>query len=103
VSAGRCSGCGFEDVSCRKVKTHVLTCSVYLALYRSDPDRCLSPEVAYVKFRSGDPDAVASAAEFSDRKLRGRIARLEERFVDADRARERQVARFSKSDFLADD
>lgn len=43
MARGRCSGCGYEDASAPKVARHVAGCSEYAALYRTDPESCLTP------------------------------------------------------------
>ena len=52
MSAGRCSGCGLEDRSCKKIGTHIHTCSSFLELFRSDPDKALEPEEEYRRYHA---------------------------------------------------
>lgn len=43
MARGRCAGCGQEDASAKKIERHINTCPQYLDLWRTDPDRALSP------------------------------------------------------------
>jgi hypothetical protein len=47
MSRGRCSGCGAENASCKKIRTHVNTCPEYISLFKSEPEKCLDPEDEY--------------------------------------------------------
>ena len=74
MAQGRCSGCGFSDTS-TKVKNHVLGCSEYAQLYRCDPERCLSPEAEYVRFRTQD-DTFEARAERRELRIRDIFASM---------------------------
>jgi hypothetical protein len=54
MSAGRCSGCGLENKSCRVIRSHINTCPEYVALYRDPETRplALDPEDEYVKHQA---------------------------------------------------
>jgi hypothetical protein len=62
MSRGRCSGCGFENVSCKVVKTHVRTCPDYVALFKENPDAALDPEEEYRKHREAHDSEEGEAA-----------------------------------------
>lgn len=40
---GRCAGCGASDASARRMAAHISECEDYKELYRTSPDRALSP------------------------------------------------------------
>jgi hypothetical protein len=44
---GRCDGCGKTGSAC-KVRTHILECAAWQALYAQDPAQARDPEAAYL-------------------------------------------------------
>lgn len=95
MSAGRCAGCGFQNVSCQKVKRHVVDCPDYIELFRTDPGRALDPEEEYQRYKAEDDSPEARL----DRKM-DRIERLDT-MLDARRQAHRE--RFTAYDPLLDD
>lgn len=83
--AGRCAGCGRVD-SLRKIGLHIVDCVDYVTLFRSDPDRCLTPAEEYVRFRHEDDSAVARAEQ--------RGTRLAARFREINRHHAVSTARW---------
>lgn len=69
MSRGRCSGCGLEDASCSKIRTHVMSCSEYVALFKTTPDDCLDPEDEYVKHRQWLESEEGQAAREERREI----------------------------------
>lgn len=66
MARGRCAGCGYEDLNCKKVNVHTASCPDFLKLFRSDPDAALDPEAEYARVRAAaeaDPDAEVIARE----------------------------------------
>lgn len=51
---GRCAGCGETSASCKKINAHVLECPEYKALYKSDPDKALSPREEFARWKAED-------------------------------------------------
>lgn len=52
MTRGRCAGCGKEDASCKKIKTHIASCPEYLELWTTDPDRALDPEEEFLRWKA---------------------------------------------------
>lgn len=96
MTAGACSGCGAENVSCKKIAAHVQQCPDYARLYRESPDLALTPEEEFKKRREEEQDPELRATR--------REARLNRVFADVDRRRQFETDRFKKKpDMLADD
>ncbi len=78
MATGRCAGegCGYTAAALR-VNAHVLTCSSYLELFRTDPGRCLTPEAEYARYKEieDSPDA----------RARRRDIRLRQRYAESER------------------
>lgn len=66
MAAGRCAGCGRID-SLRKIGLHIVDCVDYATLFRTDPDRCLTPAEEYERYRREETSAVARAEQRGDR------------------------------------
>lgn len=94
MAAGRCAGCGHTDSS-TKVRLHIMTCPDYLALYLSEPDRCLDPEAEHHRYRTEDNTSEARA----DR----RDLKLQQRFAEMDRRQSTQVDRWKRPKDLLED
>lgn len=47
MSAGRCSGCGKEDKSCKVISSHILSCPQYREKFLEDSDSVREPEDEY--------------------------------------------------------
>lgn len=83
MSAGRCAGCGETSPSPKKITSHILSCPQYLTLYRTDRERCLSPEAEYKRFQEDTSGRDQVKAE-----------NVRERFLARDRTRARQADRW---------
>jgi hypothetical protein len=93
---GACSGCEYENASCKKVAAHATQCSGYARLVKEDPELALTPEAEYTKRRAEQQDPELRAA--------AREVRLNKVFADVDRRRQFETDRFKKPrDILADD
>ena len=57
MSRGRCSGCGQEDVSSKKIRAHTMDCPQYVALYKKNPAWALDPEAEYLRHKASAEDA----------------------------------------------
>lgn len=57
MSAGRCSGCGKNDKSCKVVRQHIRTCPKYAELLRTAPGKALEPEEEYRRWVAEDRPA----------------------------------------------
>lgn len=73
---GRCAGCGKTSASCKQINAHVLECPEYKALYKSDPDRALSPREEHKRWLR------------EDGKLQDKVAKVEARSARAEAHRE---------------
>jgi hypothetical protein len=51
MTAGRCAGCGFENASCKIVKTHVASCNDFRDLWKANKEAALDPEAEYTRHR----------------------------------------------------
>lgn len=51
MSRGRCAGCGYEDASCKKVRSHVQSCPEFVTLFKEHPERAIDPEDEYVRWK----------------------------------------------------
>lgn len=88
MSRGRCSGCGLEDASCSKIRTHVMSCPQYVALFQSEPQRCLDPEDEYVQHKAWLGSEEGQAAREERREVVTQAARAAgEKRVAAARSR----------------
>lgn len=94
MTQGRCPGCGLVDASCKKITSHVLHCPDYIALYKSDPDKCLDPESEYLRWRTEDQSVEARAAAKEER--------LAARFAENDSRRLEQADRWKPRNLLDD-
>jgi hypothetical protein len=54
---GRCSGCGQEDASCKKIRNHAASCPEFLELFRRQPERAIDPEAEWARHHSPDGEA----------------------------------------------
>lgn len=88
---GRCAGCGSSG-SDRKIRTHVLSCEDYSALFKTDPERCLDPHAEYLRYKREDDTFEARAVR--------RDVRLQRRFAEMDRLHSQQAARWRRPDLL---
>lgn len=61
MSRGRCSGCGAEDASCKKIRAHTMSCSEFIALYKEHPDRALDPEAEFRRYKASADDVQATS------------------------------------------
>lgn len=95
MSAGRCAGCGFTNSSCKLVRSHVMNCEEYLALWRDSPDKALSPEDEFARY-SESGDAASDKQTKKDDALDARFRKLQE-------VRDQQVARMVKPPDPLDD
>lgn len=92
MSRGRCPGCGYEDASCKKVRSHMNTCPSVVELYRSSPESVIDPEDEFVRHKAylDSPEAQAEKEAARAEKRQG--------YIDSARIRqERQKARWSGS------
>lgn len=94
MNMGRCAGCGYTHVSCKKVRNHTISCPKYIALFKSNRLACLDPTDEYDRFKreEGGDDAKAEAKE----------DRLSKRFAELDTRRLEQVGRWKPRDLLDD-
>lgn len=95
MTAGRCAGCGVMDNSCKKIKSHVLTCPDYLEVFKSDPAKALPPEEEWVRWQNEDNSDEARAV--------AKEIRLTKRFAEMDAKREAQSERWQKPKDILDD
>lgn len=63
MTAGRCSGCGYTDASCKKVRSHVMLCPDYKKLFLDEPDKALDPEVEFARFKEWEESEEGQAAK----------------------------------------
>jgi hypothetical protein len=56
MSAGRCAGCGKTDPSCKKIKTHVMSCPDFIELYKQNPEAALDPEAEFTRHKLEQDD-----------------------------------------------
>lgn len=54
MSAGRCSGCGDTNRSCKVIREHIRRCEQYRKLLETDPDKALEPEEDYRSWSARD-------------------------------------------------
>lgn len=74
---------------------HVVTCPSYLALFKTDASKALSPEAEYLRWKEEEDN--------EDIRAERKDVRLQERFADMDRRRELQKDRWTPPpDLLAD-
>jgi hypothetical protein len=83
VSRGRCSGCGWEHVSCQVVRDHVNTCPDYLLRFKQDPQMCLDPEDEFLSHRRWleTPEGEAWLADRRERRHQEHARSQEKRLV----------------------
>lgn len=94
MTAGRCAGCGKVSNSCSQIRTHVLSCPDYIALYKADSAKALDPEAELIRF---------NAEENSDEaRAEAKGERLTRRFAELDARRIEQTERWKPKDLLAD-
>lgn len=101
MSRGRCAGCGYEDASCKKVRTHVNTCPEFLVLYKTEPARAIDPEDEFVRFKAltetfeyqeaRDEEKSAKHAKYREDAER-KLAVSKDRFAGGTRTRFRSAA-----------
>jgi len=93
VPTGRCAGCGFSD-ACTKVKTHVLSCPDYLALFLRTPELCLDPAAEHARFKAEDT---------SEARAERRNRRLSDQFAELERLATLQAARWRQPKDILED
>lgn len=91
MSRGRCPGCGAEDASCKKIRTHMNSCSKVIELYQTNPEAVIDPEEEFVRHREYLESEEGQAA----REAR-RLAVRDDLREAGRRAQARQSARWSK-------
>lgn len=87
MATGRCAGCGRID-SLRKIGQHIVDCVDYTTLFRTDPDRALTPAEEYQRYRRDETSAVARAEQ--------RGSRLAVRFREINRHQAASTARWAR-------
>lgn len=83
MSRGKCSGCGLENASCAKIRTHINTCPDYVKLFHEAPEKCLDPEdemVQFAAYRDSD-EGQLEIAEAKEKKYLGYKETAEQRHV----------------------
>lgn len=65
MAQGRCAGCGKTDGSAKALNKHILQCPDYIALYKVDPARALTPEAEWERWQAeeNNPEAREAARE----------------------------------------
>lgn len=91
--SGRCAGCGITG-SPRKVNQHLLACSEFQELFRTDPAAALDAQSEYRRFREQDTP---------ESRAQNRDARLTVLFADQERLLVRQQARWATPRDLLED
>ncbi len=82
MSAGRCSGCGEVNRSCKVVREHIRSCPDYRQLLSTAPEKALEPEAEYDRWAARD-------------KTEERIERRDRLVGETDALHAAQVARFA--------
>ncbi len=82
MSAGRCSGCGDVNRSCKVIREHIRTCGKYRELLSIAPDMALEPEKDYRQWQARD-------------KTEERMERRDRLVGETDAKHAAQVARFA--------
>jgi hypothetical protein len=77
VSAGRCPGCGYEDASCRVVRSHMHGCSEVAVLFRERTTRALviDPEDEYRRYREWLDSPEGQEFKAAERSVRDKAYR----------------------------
>lgn len=94
MARGRCAGCGLEDPSAKKVERHVASCPDYLALYRTSPEKALSPEDEMKRWSE-----VTSSDEYQEAKAAEKDERYAGYRANNERRVEQQASRWKSRQF----
>jgi hypothetical protein len=82
MSAGRCSGCGFENRSCKVVTAHINAgCDQYTQKFIEDPSSVREPEDEYRAHQEWlkSPEGQMAKEEETEGKRREHLSRQEAR------------------------
>lgn len=93
MTTGRCSGCGRAD-SLRKIRLHIVDCSLYLDLFQRAPEGALDPAAEHERYRTEDRNPEARAEQ--------RGERLEVRFAEINRQQSLSTFRWAKPPDILD-
>ena len=85
---GRCEGCGTNG-ELKAVRSHIVSCERWAALFRADPDAVLPPAEAYARWHATG-------------RLEERDARVDRQVSDTLAQRAAMHSRFATEDLLED-
>lgn len=94
MARGRCSGCGHEDQSAKKVERHTASCPEYIRLWREHPERALSPEAEAERWA-----AHTSTEEYTEQREAAKDEKYAGYRADNERRVEAQASRWKSREF----
>ena len=73
MSRGRCPGCGAEDASSKKIRSHMNECAEVARLHQEDPGRLIDPEAEASRWSEwmGSPEGQEALQSARDERDEG--------------------------------